>query len=476
MATNDSVKVLVVEDAISLGVVYVKFLERDGFDATHVSDGASAIAAIQTGDFSVILLDLQLPDMNGQQIIEHVKSSGIDVSIIVITSNASLNIAVNSIRSGAHDFLVKPIDKQRLLTTVNNALETVSLKKQIRTMSTRCERGEFHKFVGSSLPMQSIYQMIENVAHSNATVFITGESGTGKELCADAIHMSGDRANKPFVALNCGAIPKELIESEIFGHLRGSFTGAINDRIGVAKQADGGTLFLDEICEMELSLQTKLLRFLQTGKIQPVGSAVEECVDVRIICATNRDPFNEVRTGRFREDLFYRLHVVPIHLPRLRDRQNDIIEISNYFLHRFNEQENKDFKEISADAEAALKAHDWPGNVRELQNLIHNGVVMNSGETITASMLRNQLSRMEFVQQATPAGETSLPIQNAVEENYRQVPGPVLGKKLYEIEKEAIEQTIEACNGSIPKAAIILGVSPSTIYRKKESWQLEGAA
>lgn len=476
MATNDAVKVLVVEDALSLGMVYVKFLERDGYATTHVSDGASAIAALQTGDFSVILLDLQLPDMNGQQIIEHIKSNGMDLSIIVITSNASLNIAVNTIRSGAYDFLVKPIDKQRLLTTVSNALETVSLKKQIRIMSSRCERQEFHKFVGSSLPMQSIYQMIENVASSNATVFITGESGTGKELCADAIHMSGDRANKPFVALNCGAIPKELIESEIFGHLRGSFTGAINDRIGVAKQADGGTLFLDEICEMELCLQTKLLRFLQTGNIQPVGSPVEESVDVRIICATNRDPFNEVRSGRFREDLFYRLHVVPIHLPRLRDRQNDIIEISNYFLHRFNDQENKDFREISADAKEALKAHDWPGNVRELQNLIHNGVVMNSGETITASMLRNQLSRMDFVQQATPADELGLPIQNTVEENYRQVPGPVLGKKLHEIEKEAIEQTIEACNGSIPKAATILGVSPSTIYRKRESWQLEGAA
>lgn len=473
MATNKSIKILVVEDAVSLAMVYVKFLEREGYSVTHVSDGISAIEALRTGHFSVVLLDLQLPDMNGQQIIEHIKSNGIELSIVIITSNASLNIAVNSIRSGAYDFLVKPIEKQRLLTTVSNALETVSLKKQLRTVSSRCERREFHKFVGSSLPMQSIYQMIENVANSHATVFITGESGTGKELCADAIHMSSERAKKPFVALNCGAIPKELIESEIFGHLRGSFTGAINDRIGVAKQADGGTLFLDEICEMELSLQTKLLRFLQTGKIQRVGSPVEESVDVRIICATNRDPFQAVRSGCFREDLFYRLHVVPIHLPRLRDRQNDIIEISRYFLQHFAEQEEKDFKEISADAEAALKAHDWPGNVRELQNLIHNGVVMNTGETITASMLRNQLNRMEFVQQAN---HTDHPAPNCIEQNHQPIPGPVLGKKLFEIEKEAIEQTIEACQGSIPKAALILGVSPSTIYRKKEAWQLEGVA
>ena len=235
--------------------------------------------------------------------------------------------------------------------------------------------------------MQAVYRTIEAVAASDATVFITGESGTGKELAAEAIHKLGRRSTKPFVAINCGAIPRELISSQLFGHLKGSFTGAIDDRPGAVKQAEGGTLFLDEICEMQLDLQPELLRFLQTGTFRPVGSTKTEKVDVKIVCATNRDPLAEVSTGRFREDLYYRLSVVPLPMPPLRDREDDVIEIAEEFIAVFSKREGKAPLSLSDEAIQKLVAYDWPGNVRQLQNVIRRAIIMNEGKVLEASML-----------------------------------------------------------------------------------------
>jgi DNA-binding NtrC family response regulator len=312
-------------------------------------------------------------------------------------------------------------------------------------------------FLGSSEAMQGVYAKIRAVAGSMATVFITGESGTGKELCAQAIHDGSARASGPFIALNCGAIPAELLESEVFGHMKGSFTGAISDQPGAAVAADGGTLFLDEICEMDVGLQTKLLRFLQTSMVQPVGATRPRKVNVRIICATNRDPSEAVRSGRFREDLYYRLYVVPIHMPALRDRGEDVIEIAEAALARFSAEEHRRFAGLAPEVKALFRRLPWPGNVRQLLNAIRNVVVLNEGGEVGLGMLPADL-----VERAgeTPAAPAAAGLR--VDE--------LAGRTLAEAERMVIEATLAHVGGSVPRAARILDVSPSTLYRKMAAW------
>ena len=293
-----------------------------------------------------------------------------------------------------------------------------------------------------------------------APVFITGESGTGKELCAEAVHTTSARARGPFIELNCGAIPVDLLESEVFGHLRGSFTGAISDKQGAAAAADGGTLFLDEICEMDLNLQTKLLRFLQTSTITPVGATRPRKVNVRIICATNRNPLEEVRRGNFREDLYYRLHVVPIHMPPLRVRGEDVIEIAETLVTRMAEEEGHVFHGLDAPVKELFRALPWPGNVRQLINVLRNVVVLNDGPLVTLDMLPPDLhpapGNDTAAGTAAPVGGASL--------------SDLAGRTLAQIERMVIEETLRRHTGSVPRAARELDVSASTIYRKLEAW------
>ena len=273
----------------------------------------------------------------------------------------------------------------------------------------------------------------------------------------------------PFVAINCGAIPRDLMESEIFGHVKGAFTGAIVDRDGAARRSDGGTLFLDEICEMDMSLQTKLLRFIQTGTFQKVGGNRMEETDIRFVCATNRDPFAEVAAGRFREDLFYRLHVIPVHLPSLNARDDDVISIANKFLREFAEEEGKSFTRFSPETQSTLRAYSWPGNIRQLQNVIRNMVVLHEGDTVTPDMLPSPLDR-QMVEVAAPAAAPSAPASSAPPPLPDAITAPPI-RPLAEMEKEIIERVIGQCQGNIPKAAAQLGISPSTIYRKRAAWQ-----
>jgi DNA-binding NtrC family response regulator len=315
-------------------------------------------------------------------------------------------------------------------------------------------------FLGSSDAMQAVYAKIRAVARSMATVFITGESGTGKELCAQAIHDGSARASGPFIALNCGAIPPDLLESEVFGHMKGSFTGAISDKPGAAAAADGGTLFLDEICEMDVGLQTKLLRFLQTSMVQPVGATRPRKVNVRIICATNRDPLEAVKAGRFREDLYYRLYVVPIHMPPLRDRGEDVIEIAEAALARFAAEEHRPFEGLAPEVRALFRRLRWPGNVRQLLNVIRNVVVLNDGGVVTSAMLPPGL--VEDAEQGQGASVATALDGPRV--------GDLVGRTLAEAERMVIEATLARVGGSVPKAARMLDVSPSTLYRKMESW------
>ncbi|MBL8671681.1 MAG: sigma-54-dependent Fis family transcriptional regulator [Alphaproteobacteria bacterium] len=459
-------RVLIVEDTLAMSRLYAEYLKATSCTVECVATAAEARKALRERLPDVVVLDLQLPDANGLDILRDIKADGMPTQAVVVTANGSINMAVEAMRSGAFDFIVKPFNADRLNVTVRNAIERQRLTAKVETYEAEFARDRFYSFIGESLVMQAVYRVLQSAARSKATVFVTGESGTGKELCAEAIHKASGRRERPLIALNCAAIPRDLLESELFGHVKGAFTGATADREGAALQANGGSLFLDEICEMDMALQSKLLRFLQTGIVQRVGSSRQEPVDVRIICATNRDPTAEVRAGRFREDLFYRLHVVPVHLPPLREREDDVILIAREFLKRFAEEEGRKFAAFAPEAEAALRQHEWPGNVRELQNAVRNVVVLHDGETVTADMLP-PLGSAPRAAGAAPGPAAARPP--------RPQPTAAGGiRPLAAIEREAIEAAIEACNGNVPKAAALLDVSPSTIYRKRLAWEAGG--
>jgi DNA-binding NtrC family response regulator len=463
--------VLLVEDTPSVARVYLEYLRPEPISVTHVETGTDAFRVINKRPPEAVLLDLVLPDMDGMDILRDIVGRGLPTAVVVITAHGSISNAVSAMRSGAFDFLVKPFNAERLIVTLRNALERRRLTQLVETYK-EVGRDEYHGFVGSSLPMQAVYRMIESAAPSKATVFITGESGTGKEVCAEAIHRQSPRHDAPFVALNCAAIPKDLMESEIFGHVKGAFTGAVADRAGAASKANGGTLFLDEICEMDLGLQSKLLRFIQTGTFQKVGSTALEKVDVRFICASNRDPLAEVEGGRFREDLYYRLHVTPIVLPPLRDREADVMAIARKFLEDFAREEKKQFKAFAPDVEAVFQAYGWPGNVRQLQNVVRNIVVLNDGDVVAKPMLPPPLNAVD----PSAAVLSAVPQKGAPAPTGGEAPEAI--RPLWVVERDAIERAIDICGGNIPRAAAHLGISASTIYRKRLAWESQqpGAA
>lgn len=466
-----SARILVVEDSASLAMTYSAHLVEDGYLVEVADTGAAALAQIDSGlGFDVILLDLQLPDMNGLDILKAREEKLTDTSVIVITADGSLNRAIEAMRLGAYDFLVKPASKERLGTTVRNAAERHRLAREVKAVRKSGSRKSFHGFVGKSAVMQAVYRAIENISDSKASVFITGESGSGKELAAEAIHLSGRRAGKPFVAINCGAIPENLLESELFGHVKGAFTGALENRVGAAKAADGGTLFLDEICEMEPKLQVKLLRFLQTGMIQRVGTSTPEPVDVRVVCATNRDPVYEVSQGNFREDLYYRLNVIPLELPPLRDRGEDVIQIAEVFMAQFSKEEGREVTALSDKSMHYLRSHDWPGNVRELQNSVRRAIVVGSGETLNIIPSSRTNSLKVVSKPFSPVIDHPIaanPPTNQSDE------GVVIAEDwtMDEVEQAVVRSRIDTNGGNVVQAARTLGISPSTIYRKLEKWQ-----
>ncbi|OKH89195.1 sigma-54 dependent transcriptional regulator [Thalassospira sp. TSL5-1] len=531
MAVSDA-RILIIEDTLSLARVYQDYLRVDGYYIAHVGLGREAISLLRESRFDVVVLDLLLPDMDGRDVLRMAHEVSPATQIIVITAHGSVNVAVEAMRDGAYDFLLKPFTAEKLRATVSAALagkaqrEEAKLSVPFQARADGAERKDqdvavaeedkYFDFIGASDTMRSIYRIIDSAAPSRATVFITGESGTGKELAAEAIHRRSERSNAPFIPLNCGAIPKDLMESEIFGHVKGAFTGAVVDREGAAHRAANGTLFLDEICEMDLELQTKLLRFIQTGTFQKVGGSSLETVDVRFVCATNRDPLEEVRAGRFREDLYYRLHVIPLHMPPLRDRGHDVLRIANFYLQRFSQEEGRDFKHFSPDVADLFSRYSWPGNIRQLQNIIRNIVVLNNGPAVEMSMVPRPVSNFGLEGSLVNGSIEAPPPHPVVSPNRGEdgrmwmddhealaflsgtpshpVPSSGLGifaarpvharkknddatqgieaiRPLWMVEKDAIEDAINRCDGSIPRAAEALGVSPSTIYRKKQAWE-----
>ncbi len=376
--------------------------------------------------------------------------------VIAVSGTGSLGLAVAAMRAGAGDFLVRPIRPEALCEAIER---TVGRSRRSGTPDPTPGR-DFERFIGRSESMRGVFELISRMARSKAPVFVTGESGTGKELTAEAIHSRSGRSGA-FVALNCGAIPRDLMESEIFGHVRGAFTSAHDDRAGAAELADGGTLFLDEICEMAPDLQTKLLRFIQTGTLRRVGDTRLRPVDARFVCATNRNPEAEVAAGRFRADLYYRLHVLPIHLPPLRERGEDILPIAEASLAAFAEEEGRAFTGFDGAARGLLMGYEWPGNVRQLQNVIRRVVVMNDGREVAAPMLA-----MALAQAGQTCGESAL--------SGRGPDGS--GRKSSKIEpfwqqeRRIIEDALAAFDGNVVQAAAALQISASTIYRKKQGW------
>ena len=463
--------VLLVEDTLSLQMVYRSILATAGHRVVVAGTAADGLEQFRTHRPLVVLLDLILPDRDGLEVMRDIQALQPETRVIAITANGSVNRAVEAMRAGAHDFLVKPFDEGRFLSAVQNALAEAAPREPAKPDPVTRSRdpGEVSDgsgFIGSSETMRRIHSTISSVARSMATVFITGESGTGKELCALAVHANSNRAAGPFIALNCGAIPQDLLESEVFGHMKGSFTGAISDKQGAATAADGGTLFLDEICEMAPALQTKLLRFLQTSTVQPVGATRPRKVNVRIVCATNRDPMDAVRRGHFREDLYYRLYVVPIHMPPLRDRGQDVIEIAEAALARFAQEEGREFHGLDPAVRNLMLSLPWPGNVRQLLNVMRNVVVLNPGGWVTSDMLPPGLADEGRVSEPDP-GPARLPDVLS--------PDSLLGLTLAEAERRLIEATLAQYAGSIPKTARVLDVSPSTLYRKIEAWNAKAS-
>ena len=465
---TDKPKVLIVEDSAPQARLYEQYLKNEMIELSIVSTGAGMQEFVKNTLPDLILLDFKLPDMDGLAILDWMKKENFCCAVIVITGHSSVDVAVEMMRNGANDFLEKPVTASRLKTSVNNLLERTRLRHLVNNYEKTLTRNRYHGFIGSSLAMQAVYRIIDAAAPSKATVFITGESGTGKEVCAEAIHKQGPRAKQDFVAINCAAIPRDLMESEIFGHVKGAFTGAFSERKGAAAQADGGSLFLDEICEMDMDLQTKLLRFVQTGTFKKVGSNKLETVDVRFICATHRDPLADVANGRFREDLYYRLHVLPLHLPPLRERGKDIIEIASNFLNSYSKEEDKKFTHFSPEVEALfIQQYNWPGNVRQLQNVIRNIVVLHNEPVVNLTHLPAPLNSLSNKVIANVVQQTDNVIK-ITDVNDNTSAGI---KPLADVERECIENAINFCEGNIPKAAALLDVSPSTIYRKKQSWE-----
>ncbi|HEX5037689.1 MAG TPA: sigma-54 dependent transcriptional regulator [bacterium] len=393
MSDQNRVNTLIVDDEDSLVSALEKLLRRDQRTFAAVKNGGEALDFLSKNKVDVALVDVNLPDRSGLEILDRVRASGSDTEVIVMTGKGSIETAVTALKKGAYDYLTKPFDDvERVSVLIRKAIEKNELVRKIHELEVAGgEDDRFLDIIGKSAKMKEVYQLITRAAPSNSSVLILGESGTGKELVAKAIHEKSRRKDKPFVVINCAALPETLLESELFGYQKGSFTGAYADKRGLFEEASGGTIFLDEIGEVSPAVQVKLLRVLQNGEIRRIGGASNFRVDVRVLAATNKDLFQQVKTKAFREDLFYRLNVITLTLPPLRERKDDISLLAYHFLKKFADKTGKKVGKISMDTLQTLEEYRWPGNVRELENVIERAVVMAEGEAVTARELPPKL-------------------------------------------------------------------------------------
>lgn len=479
MQSPDKPRILFVDDEPAI----LRSLERvvNKLDAVILtaSNGKNALEIIHKHPVDVIISDINMPNMDGSELLEEVAKLAPETVRMVITGHGDMEMIINLINKGhIFGFLHKPWDNFELIVKIKQAIQLQQVLAE-RTLMRRTldqyqkyHKSHFEGFIGDSVPMQFVYSCIEQSAPSSASVFITGPSGAGKEVAAQAIHRLSKRKNGPFIALNCAAIPSELMESEIFGHIKGAFSGAISNRDGAASLAHGGTLFLDEIGEMDISLQAKLLRFIQTGCFQKVGSGNEEKVDIRFISATNRNPHIAIQEKKMREDLYYRLNVISINLPPLNKRGSDVIKLAEHFLDYYASKEDKDFAGFSSSAMSIIQSYSWPGNVRQLQNIIHSAAVMSEGPLISEKIINQQIGLQNIPTVPSDVSQINAAITPQTSNSeYLGANKVNTVQTLAEIERKAIEHAVVACEDNIVKAASQLGVSPSTLYRKIQQWE-----
>ncbi len=450
-------KVLLIEDIPALRLFYEAALREDGLQVTSVGTAAEGLERFREVRPDVLVLDLMLPDRGGMDLMQDCLDLSPSTNVIVVTANRSVPVAVEAMRAGAYDFLIKPFEARQLRDAVRNA---VAEGADALDPSETGPMDRFCGFIGGSSAMQKVYGRVQSAARSMATVFITGESGTGKDLCARAVHSCSPRADGPFQRFSCSAIPPERQESELFGHLRGAFVGALSDKVGAAEAADGGTLFLDDISALAPAVQPALLRMLQSATIQPIGAAGPRKLNVRIVCADTRPPVEALHTGLLRKDLFYQLHVIPVHLPPLRDRACDVIQIARATLERHARAEGKQLAGLSNAVRQEFLRHDWPGNVREVVSVMHNIAVLQDGTEVTPEMLPPEYG-FGIARRASVNGSDTETVNT---------PAPFEGMTLAEIERRIIEACIQRHEGSVPQAARELDVAPSTLYRKRVGW------
>ncbi len=461
--------VLVIDDDITVRDVLKEYLTSQGYAVALEENGLKGIERLRKESFDIVFLDLAMPVMGGMDVLKAMKETpNSDTPCIIITAYGTVKNAVEAIKEGAFDYVTKPFRLDELGVILKKALDVAQLKKEnIRLKRELRKRYEFHGLIGSSPEMQRVYDLIEKIADTDSTVLITGESGTGKELIAKLIHYNSYRSDKNFVPLNCAAIPKDLLESELFGHEKGAFTGAVNARIGRFELASGGTLFLDEIGELDPTLQVKLLRVLQEREFERIGSTKTIKVDVRILAATNRNLEGLTNEGKFREDLYYRLNVIPLHIPPLRERKEDIPLLIDHFLHKHAGTKKRQPPIISKELISILMRYTWPGNVRELENLIERLTILNPGKVVTVSDLPERFQRL------APAVERASLTVRSPEDLSLPPEGLNLNSVIDAIERKLITEALEKSAGVKSKAATLLGLNRTTLIEKMKKKGLQ---
>ncbi len=449
-------RILVVDDEENIRLVLRTLLKRHGYEVETAPGGEEALALVESFGPDVLLTDVRMPRMGGMDLLGTLRAKGNDATVIVMSAYGNVDQAIEAIKAGAYDYIQKPFKPEEIVLALRKAEERESLRRENRVLREEIRREHrFENILAKSGEMQGIFRTIAKIANYKTTVLITGESGVGKELVARAIHQRSDRAGKGFVPVNCGAIPENLLESELFGHKKGAFTDAVSERHGLFSEANGGTLFLDEIGELPLGLQVKLLRVVEDGKIRKVGDSRDEAVDVRIVAATHRDLLSETKKGRFREDLFYRLNVLPILVPPLRDRREDIPVLVDHFIARNNARLGTGIRGLDSEARRLLYEHAWPGNVRELENTIERAMVLSEGEKLTPADLPERIREAQNpVQMQLASGELSVKKTTRI------------------IEEILIRRALQKTKGNRTRAAELLEISHRALLYKIKDYKV----
>jgi two-component system response regulator PilR (NtrC family) len=457
-------RLLIVDDEASLAEFLEILLRKEGYEVESLTDGAAAMARLDAGrDYDLVVTDLMMPGVGGMQVLEHVKELFPDTEVLMMTAYAAADTAIEAMKKGAYDYVQKPFNLDEIRVVVANAIAKRRLIRENRALRAQVsKRYGFGNIIGRSPGMRAVFEVIERVAPTRTSILVTGESGTGKELIARALHHNSPRADRPLITVNCGAIPESLIESELFGYVKGAFTGATSDRKGMFAAADGGTIFLDEVGELPMHLQVKLLRVLQERTIRPVGATAEAAVDVRVVAATNQDLERAVRQGTFREDLYYRLNVIRVHIPPLRQRREDVVLIARHFLKRFCDEMGKGIVDFSPGALEVLMRYDFPGNVRELENLVERAVTFELSDRVTVASLPPHVA--ERTSEEDLGGALG------------RVPdgGMDLDAVMAEVEKRYLSQALRRTEGNRTEAAKLLGISFRSIRYKLDKFGLKG--